>query len=70
MQSIRLGRKLLDSFERIYVLILATRRDRLIDVNARLERIGLAFQIGRVERFDACSFEEPASSRRVEHAVG
>jgi glycosyl transferase, family 25 len=61
MRATPAGQKLLDRFERVRVINLASRRDRLRDVTAQLARLGLAPGDGRVERFDACRFDEPGA---------
>lgn len=54
------GRALLAAFDRIVVVNLASRTDRLREVSAQLARLGLGFDRPEVLRFDACRFDAAA----------
>jgi len=54
------GQALLDAFDRIVVINLASRKDRLREISEQLGRLGLSFDHSKLFRFDACRFDKPA----------
>lgn len=54
------GQALVDAFDRIVVINLARRKDRLREISEQLHRLGLSFDHPKLLRFDACRFDEPA----------
>ncbi len=54
------GQALVDAFDRIVVINLAARKDRLREISVQLHRLGLNFDHPKLLRFDACRFDESA----------
>lgn len=53
------GQALLDTFDRIVIINLAHRTDRLREIRAEFARLGLSLDHPQILRFDACRFDQP-----------
>jgi hypothetical protein len=58
MEPTAAGSRLLSVFDRVHIINLRRRADRLRDVRSQIGRLGLALG-DRIDRFEACSFDEP-----------